>query len=413
MPTRILVLAAIASSLASAQSVTGTITGTVKDASNLPVAAVTVTLIHVATGLERQAPTDIRGDFVFSSVAPGEYRLRATASGFKRYERTGVNLTAAETLRAGDLLLEIGAVTESVTVSAEGATVQTASAERAGVITTKQLDSLQIRGRNVMSILQTLPGIVDTGGSDSLTNAWTIFAQGSRSNTNNVSLDGATMNAIGNMFNSVVTVSVDAVAEVKVLLSNYQAEFGRTSGANVQIVTRSGSREFHGLVSYFKRHENLNANSFFNNRNGLPIGPYGFDTWTYQAGGPVTIPGKFNTSRNKLFFFWNQEFWPQKSTSSGLVTVPTDLERAGNFSQSLDLNARLIVVSDPNTRAPFPGNLVPASRLDPNGTALLKVFPAANFFDTAISARRYNYIYQNENRNPSRTDTLKLDYHVD
>jgi len=404
--------AVIASSIAIAQSVTGTITGTVRDASNLPVAGANVVLVQTSTGLERLTRTDVRGDFVFSSVAPGEYRVSVTAPGFKRHERTGVNLTAAETLRLEDLPLEIGALTESVTVAAQGVSVQTASAERAGVVNTKQLDSLLIRGRNVMSILQTLPGIVDTGGSDSLTNAWTINAQGSRANTNNVSLDGATMNAIGNMFNSVVTVSMDAVSEVKVLLSNYQAEFGRTSGANVQIVTRSGTRDFHGLVSYFKRHEHLNANSFFNNRNGLPIGLYRFDTWTYQVGGPVTIPRKFNTNHDRVFFFWNQEFWPQTSTASGEVTVPTDLERAGNFSQSLDLNGRLTVVSDPNTRSPFPGNVIPSSRLDANGVALLKVFPTANFFDTAISGRRYNYIYQNENKNPSRADTLKLDYNV-
>jgi len=269
-----------AGAIVSAQSVTGTITGTVKDSANLPVAGASVSLIQTATGSERQTPTDVRGDFVFSSVAPGEYRLSATSQGFKRYERTGINLTAAETLRVGDVMLEIGAVNEAVTVAAQGATVQTASAERAGVVTTRQLDSLLIRGRNVMSVLQTLPGIVDTGGSDSLTNAWSINAQGSRTNTNNIALDGATLSAIGNMNNAVVTVSMDAVAEVKVLLSNYQAEFGRTSGANVQIVSRSGTRDFHGLVSYFKRHEDLNANSFFNNRNGIAVGRYRFDPWT-------------------------------------------------------------------------------------------------------------------------------------
>ncbi len=213
----------LATAVARAQSVTGTITGTVKDPSGSAVIGATVTLTQVTTGLERRASTDIRGDFVFSSVAPGEYRISASSTGFKRYERTGINLSAAETLRVGDIALEVGELTEAVTVSAQGATVQTASAERAGLVNTKQLDSLLIRGRNVMSILQTLPGIVDSGGGDSLSNGWSINAQGSRTNTNNVSLDGATMNAIGNMNNAVVTVSMDAVAEVKVLLSNYQA----------------------------------------------------------------------------------------------------------------------------------------------------------------------------------------------
>lgn len=406
----VLAICLLTGAVAFAQSVTGTITGTVKDSANLPVPGAAVTLVQAATGFERQASTDVRGDFVFSSVAPGEYRIQVGASGFKRHEQTGIHLTAAETLRVGDMALQIGAVTQSITVAAQGATVQTASAERAGVINTRQLDALLIRGRNVMSVLQTLPGIVDSGGSDSLTNSWSINAQGSRTNTNNVSLDGATLNAVGNMNNAVVTVSMDAVAEVKVLLSNYQAEFGRMSGANVQIVSRSGTRDFHGLVSYFKRHESLNANHFFNNRNGLARGRYRFNTCTYQAGGPVTIPDKFNRKRDRLFFFWNQEFWPQTSTDAGQVTVPTGLECAGNFSQSVDLNGRLIVVQDPAARAPFPGNVIPASRLDASGVALLKVFPEPNFFDTAISGRRFNYIYQNENRNPSRTDTLKLDY---
>ncbi len=225
----------IPASIASAQSVTGTIIGTVKDSAELPVLGASLRLTQIATGSERQATTDVRGDFVFSSVAPGQYTIAVTAPGFKRHERKGINLTASETLRVGDLGLEVGAVTESITVAAQGAQVQTASAERAGVVNTRQLDTLLIRGRNVMSVLQTLPGIVDTGGSDSLSNSWSINAQGSRTNTNNVSLDGATMNAIGNMNNSVVTVSMDAVAEVKVLLTNYQAEFGRMSGANVQV----------------------------------------------------------------------------------------------------------------------------------------------------------------------------------
>jgi len=116
----------------------------VKESANLPVAGASVSLVQPATGSERQTPTDVRGDFVFSSVAPGEYRLSATSQGFKRHERTGINLTAAETLRVGDLTLEIGAVTEAVTVAAQGATVQTASAERAGVVTARQLDSLLI-----------------------------------------------------------------------------------------------------------------------------------------------------------------------------------------------------------------------------------------------------------------------------
>jgi hypothetical protein len=131
----------------------------------------------------------------------------------------------------GDIVLEIGAVTEAVTVAAQGATVQTASAERAGVVTTSQLDSLLIRGRNVMSVLQTLPGIVDTGGSDSLTNAWSINAQGSRTNTNNIALDGATLSAIGNM--KMPSSPHGRVA--KQVLSQLSGGVRTHSGANVRL----------------------------------------------------------------------------------------------------------------------------------------------------------------------------------
>ena len=103
---------------------------------------------------------------------------------------------------------------------------------------------------------------------------------------------------------------MDAVAEVKILLGNYSAEYGRLSGANVQLVTKSGTKDFHGLFSYFKRHEEFNANNFFNNRLGVAKPRYRFNTWNYNIGGPIYIPGKFNKNHDKLFFFWSQEFWP-------------------------------------------------------------------------------------------------------
>src|SRR5690606_29632799 len=128
-------------------------------------------------------------------------------------------------------------------------------------------------------------------------------------------------------------VSMDAVAEVKVLTSNYQAEYGRMSGANISLVTKSGSRDFPGGAGYYKRHEMFNANSFFNNRLSTSKPRYRFNTWMYNIGGPVYIPGKFNSNRDKLFFFWNQEYWPLKVNQAiQQLTVPTELERAGDFS---------------------------------------------------------------------------------
>ncbi len=413
-PAVIAALMALSAANLAAQSITGSILGTVTDPSDLAVVGAQVRLIQVSTGAERSTRTDVRGSFVFSSLQPDEYRLLIAAEGFKQVERRNIVLSASETLPLGKIPLEVGAVSEKVTVAAELAVVQTASAERAGVVTSDQVENLAILGRNVMSVLSLLPGVVDLDEPDSPSRDSNLYVQGGRRNTNSLTLDGMNMNALGNNYTATVSVSQDAIAEVKVLLSNYQAEYGRMSGANVQLVTKSGTQEFHGRASYFKRHEQFNANTFFNNRLNVPKPRYRFNTWNYSLGGPAFVPGKFNRNRDKLFFFWSQEFWPRRTARpTAQVTVPTELERAGDFSQSLDLNNRLITVRDPDAgRAPFPSNRVPASRIDASGQALLKVFPLPNFFDRSISGGRYNYVFQSENRLPQRQDTLKLDYHL-
>jgi hypothetical protein len=395
------------------QSISGSIVGTVSDPGDLAVAGAKVVLTQVATGAVRAADSDVRGDFVFGTLQPGEYSLRVEAPGFKALHKTGVQLSAAERLPVGRLQLEVGTVAESIEVTAQGSVVQTASAERAGSITSAQVDQIAIKGRNVMELLQLLPGVVNNTNSDVIQRGWNLNVNGNRQNTTSVTYDGMATNAIGNNNNSVLMISQDAVAEVRVLLSNYQAEFGRMSGANVQLVSKSGTRDFHGGGSYYKRHEQFNANNFFNNQVGAAIPRYRYNTWSYNIGGPVYIPGHFNAARQKIFFFWNQEFWPLKSgTALQRITVPTALEKTGEFSQSLDVNNKVIVINDPTTGKAFPGNVVPKSRLNSSGVALLGVFPAANFFDRGISAGRYNYLYQGENSEPKSTTALKFDFNL-
>jgi len=385
----------------------------VVDSTDAAVVGADVTLIHRATGAQRKTQTDAQGDFVFSTLPPGEYSIKVQVSGFKSLTKEGINLSAAERLSVGKLALEVGEVTESVTVEARGAVVQTASAERSGLITSSQVDQIAIRGRNTLSLLQLLPGVVFNSEADSIDRGWDLNVNGNRKNTLGVSLDGMSTNDMGAMTNMRIVVSQDAIAEVKVLLTNYQAEYGRVSGANVQLITKSGTKEFHGGGSYYKRHEQFNANNFFNNQVGAAKPRYRYNTFNYNIGGPVYIPGKFNTNKDKLFFFWNQEFWPLKSaTALQRITVPTERERIGDFSQSVDLNNKLIVINDPTTGKAFPGNIIPASRVNPNGKALLSVFPVPNFFDRSISGGKYNYIYQGEEEQPKRTSTLKVDYNI-
>ena len=394
------------------QSITGTIVGSVRDHSGLAVTGVRITLTQATTGAIRETVTNDRGDFVLSSIPPGEYNLVTKADGFKAAERKSIMLSASETRAVGEIGLEVGGVTESVTVTAEGTAVQTASSDRAGLITSSQLEGIQVKGRNVFSLLSLMPGVATPRDPDVPNRIVGMNINGGRENTLSATLDGMGINQAGAM-NGLMTVSQDAVAEVKVLLTGYAAEYGRFSGANLQIITRSGARDFHGRVSVFKRHEQFNATNFFNNRLGQSKPVYRYNAWNYSVGGPVFIPGKWNTGRDKLFFFWSQEFWPVKAAGAlRQVTVPTELERAGDFSRSLDLNGRLIAIKDPATGQPFPGNVIPPSRVDPSGAGLLKSFPFPNFFDRTISGGRYNYVEQAGPSQPLRFETLKLDYNI-
>ncbi len=409
---RLLSLLLVAAPLA-AQSITGNIVGSVRDPSALPVPGASVTLKQMSTGAAREMKTDSTGDFRFTNLTPGAYSLSIKADGFKTAERTELMLPAAETLPVGDIQLSVGAVTETVSVVAQGAVVQTASSERSGVITSSQVENIQIRGRNVMSLLTLMPGVVSPNEPDLVTRAWSGNVNGNRTDSNSLSVDGMGLNQIGSSRNLLMSVSQDSVSEVKILLSNYQAEHGRYSGANVQVITKSGTRDFHGLFSYFKRHEQFNANSFFNNRLGNPKQRYRYNTWNYNVGGPVTIPGLFNKSRDKVFFFWSQEFWPIQATNAGrVVTMPTELERRGDFSRSIDQNGARINVVDPASRVAFPGNIVPASRIEPSGRAMLNIFPLPNFFDDRISAGRYNYVFNSASSQPQKLGTLKIDFNL-
>lgn len=394
-----------------AQSITGTILGTVEDPGGLAVAKARISLTQATTGAQRNTLTSDAGAFSFATVDPGTYTVTVQAAGFKQAQVNSVVLTASETLPVGKIRLEVGNVSQSVTVTAQGATVETASSEHASVITGNQVENLLVRGRNVTDLMQLVPGVVTPASSDAISRNWTPNVMGSRNNTNNLTVDGMTISDPGNNTSSAISVSMDAVSEVKVLVSNYQAEYGRMSGSNVELITKSGTRDFHGSGSYFNRNEDYNANNFFTNRNGLPRPQYRFNTLDYTIGGPVYIPKVLPQLRQKLFFFWSQEYWPEKTAQPLIqVTVPTALERQGDFSQSLDLNNKLIVVKDPNTGVAFPGNIVPASRIDPNGQAILNIFPLPNFTNRTISAGRYNYVTQSILNSPQLLNTLKMDY---
>jgi hypothetical protein len=395
------------------QTTTGTIVGSVLDPSGLPVAGANVTLIDRATSVQRRTQSLTTGDFAFNTVEPGIFDIQVEAAGFKKFERTSINLAANDRLSVGTLALQIGSAAESVTVRAEGAAVQTASAEHSGLLTSSQVDSLLIKGRNIVTMLQLLPGVTDTNAPDAPDRNFAIGMNinGDRRNAIGLWMDGVQTQDSGVGWISTANISMDAVAEVKVLLNNYQAEYGRMRGAGVVMVGKSGTRNFHGGFSYFKRHEQFNANDFFSNRNGVAKARYRYNMFSYNIGGPAYIPRLFNTAKNKLFFFWSQEFWPQQvAVPITFVTMPTALERTGDFSQSALPNGTKYIVKDPTTGVAFPGNIVPANRIDPNGQALLNFLPLPNFTNRAVSLGNYNYVAQPTLDKPQHLQTMKINY---
>ena len=412
---------------APAQTLSGSISGTVVDQSDAVIPKVAVTLTNESTGETRKTVTSESGEFVFTAVPSGTYTVALEATGFKSLRRTGVNLSAVERLPLGTIRLSVGDVTQSVVVASQGETVSAESADIGGNITAHQLDELIVKGRNPMSLLRTIPGVstgvfinggdkndLDPDGMQSnggIYGTLTAPINGGRMFWNTITVDGQISSNPDwpGLFEAAV--SVDAMSELKVTANNYTAEYGRNLGATVTLATRSGTKDFHGGANYFKRHEMFNANDFFNNRDGLPKPLFRYSNFGFSVGGPIYIPGKFNTSRDKLFFFYSQEEWRIKNPTSPIQrTVPTALERTGDFSQTIDQAGNLIPVIDPLTKQPFSGNVIPSSRINPNAQVLLNVFPLPNQLDRGVTSGAYNYQWQDLCIDPKRIQGLKTDY---
>jgi hypothetical protein len=390
-----------------AQTTSGSITGTAVDPTSLPVSGATVTLANSDTGVKATQKTGAAGEFTFTAVLPGRYSVTVEMPGFKKVEKTELHLTAAERLSAGELRLQVGEVTQAVTVDASGTPVQVSSEDRSGLITTNQVDTLMARGRDFLSMLRILPGVVPSTDSDAIgTRTAYPNAQGMRISYPSVAIDGVSNNDLGSSQTTPTPINMDAVGEVKVLMNNYQAEYGRTAGVLVQAVTRAGTSQYHGNGYYYKRNEELNANNYFSNRAGTPIPRYRFNTWGANLGGPVYIPGIIRRSQ-KLFFFYSQEYLPTSTPQSIVnVTVPTQAQRNGDYS------AVSTSIRDPLNGNPFPGNMIPANRIDPNGQKLLSVFPLPNQTNTTITKGAYNYTFQEVIPATRNNEVYRVDYNL-
>ncbi len=402
---------ALACNTVSAQGLTGQLSGTVVDSSGASVPGASVSVRNVGTQVTREVVTDAEGAFVIAELLAGNYDVTVSLTGFKTHVQSNVALSANERVALRPIPLQVGELSETISVTGEAARVQTQSSERSGLITQEQLKEVTLKGRDYMGMLKLLPGVVDTGNREApgWNNINGLAINGGRNNTINLTYDGVTNLDTGSNTGPFLAPGLDSIAEIKVLTSNYQAEYGRSSGGTINVVTKSGSRDFHGGGFYSKRSEDFNANEWQNNKNGAPKPPYQFDYTGYNIGGPIMLPS-FNKGRNKLFFFWNQEFLPRTDPGTlQLRNVPSDLERRGDFSRSLDINGNLMIIRDPSTGLPFPNNVIPSNRIDPNGQALLNLFPQANASDPQ---RQYNYTFQSSYEHPRNDQVLRVDWNV-
>lgn len=397
------------------QGLTGQISGSVQDPSGALIADAEVVLTNVATAQVRKTNTSSEGAYLFTQLLPGTYQVEVTARGFQKAQLKDIVLTSSERVALAAIVLAVGDITQTVEVFGETARVQTESAERSGLIDSKQLQDVALKGRDYLGMIKLLPGVIDTRNREApgWNNLVGITINGNRAGTVNLTLDGISSLDTGSMGGPYLAPSIDAVQEVKVLLTNYQAEYGRSSGGTINTVIKNGTREFTGGAYYFHRNEAFNANEFFRNRSGLPRPYYRFHYPGYFLGGPVLLPAtKFNRNRDKLFFFWSQEFLPRRyPTALVQRTFPTALERQGDFSQTRDQNLARIPIWDPlNNRAPFPNNIIPASRIDPVGRRLLEIFPLPTLTEDRFVRAGYNAEVQALVEQPRRDTILRIDY---
>ncbi len=401
-----------------AQSSTGTITGRVVDATGSPVPGAGVQLIDQSTRDTRRFTTGDDGDFVFNNVQPGNFTAVAEKTGFKRTEKSNLNLTASDRLVTGNFILEVGAVSESIKVVAQGAAIQVESSERSALIDSRQISELMAKGRDVMALLQLLPGAVDDSTGNEVLGQFTIPSMGgSRNNYSALNIDGISGNTTrGKTAES--PINMDAIAEVKVLTNSYPAEYGTASGTIINLVTKGGSQKFNGAAYYYNRNEAFNSNNFFNNRQSVARQRYRYNTAGYNIGGPIFWPGKFNSGKQKLFFFFSQEIDPNQTPNSlRNYTVPTELERKGDFSQSYKTcttgaGCQVFTAKDPTTNLPFANNIVPPSRIDANSARLLTIFPLPNATNAAITKYAYNFQIAGTNDVPALQEILRVDYNI-
>ena len=376
-------------------------TGVVHDEQGLPIPGALVEVTNAQTREQRSTTSNTTGIYNVPALVIGRYTVRVSLTGFGTVEKVDIQLQSNETYNAGIITLRAG-ITETLTVTADPIGVQTTTAVRTSVLDTSTIDTLVSRGRDPVRLLNSLPGVdpnisgLITGGTIG-TGLPTM--QGTAGFASYVAIDGIG-SADGDTGNNNGITSMDAIQEIRVVMNSYTAEFGRNTGPQINVVTKSGGQRYSGSLSTYIRHEALNSNTLANERLGLPKPIARYYTGVGTIGGPVALPGVGKMKRT--FFFYTREMWDTRQAATpNTKQMPTAAERNGDFSQTTQTNGTPFFIKDPllpgacsaTTGGPgcFANNVIPADRISSLGRAFLNIFPTPNFFDNSVSLRQYNF----------------------
>jgi hypothetical protein len=384
--------------LAYSQDVRASITGQITDPTGAAVAGATVHVTNVATSTVISAKSNETGTFATPFLAPGQYEITVEASGFKKFVRQNIALQAQDKFRL-DVKMEVGDVTTSVTVADQASQLQTETASRSQVLASEIVANMPTQGRNPFQIAWAAAGVIkgtgwrylrsfDIGGTTSIT------INGGREGQNEVLLDG-----ISNVRAEWTVISIpttESIQEFKVQSATYDAQYGRTSGGVITMVTKGGGNSFHGTAFEYFQNERLNANQTELNRpltlagqyfpNGRK-GPNHINQFGAQASGPIIIPKVFN-GKNRVFWMLSWESMRQRSADPGVVTFPTMAIRGGDFTSLLNASGQQMLIYDPystkadGSRTPIVGNKIPSSQIDPVAAKVMSYYPAPSSVGT-------------------------------
>lgn len=409
--------AVLLSAMAWGQSFQGSLRGRVVDPNGAIIPDAKITMVDEATAISRSTLTSDRGEYTFAAVTPATYTITAEAPGFKRIERKGV-VVSTQTAITVDLALELGQVTEQIMVTGESSLLATADASTGQVIDRQKLIDLPNLGRNPFMLSKLSESVVQVGNPkfnrmQDQSGSSQISIAGGPVRGNNYTLDGISITDSTNR--AVIIPSQESVQEMKVQANTYDAEMGRTGGGTFNTFLRSGTNEWHGSAFGYLRQTDWLANNFFSNRAGQGKPDQPFKNYGGSIGGPVRIPKVYN-GKDRTFFFVTGEAYRQYDAAGTRLSVPTALERKGDFSQSLSRagNGQAQVIYDPlsttpdGTRTPFAGNRIPTDRLSAVGLAMASYYPDPNAAGAYYGAPNFDSTVRAFNRADQMT--FKVDH---